>query len=146
MFFYNILKKDVFNLKKPIIFLLILSIGVLFVISGCDYLEKEAVGQKVSQKGMLEGSTYTAGHGEKLVLDAEDLSNLIVLRETSPGSGIYTPDVFYGCIGFKNCNGNAGCFSSASCDWSGGYSIVSCKYDCGEGCGGGECKVEIIPS
>ena len=44
MFFY---KKEVFRLRKSIMFLLILSVGALFVISGCASLEEEAVGQEI---------------------------------------------------------------------------------------------------
>jgi len=40
-------------MKKSIMFLLILCIGALFVLSGCSYIEKEAVGQRVSNLNVL---------------------------------------------------------------------------------------------
>ncbi|MBL7148057.1 MAG: hypothetical protein ISS82_04490 [Nanoarchaeota archaeon] len=130
-------------MRKYMILVLVLLVLGLFVISGCS----GPVGKSL-QTGELVGNTYKAGPGEKLVLDAENKSKLIILKEISPGGGTYQIlDVFV------YCGGNAGCSSPTylcfpmSCTWTNyGGGLMSCGADCGSDCGGVKsCAVSTNP-
>ena len=130
--------------KKCVVIFVLLIVG-LFVISGCS----GPVGKPV-QTGKLEGSIYTAGPGEKLVLDAEYTSNLMVLKETSLGGGIYQIDMTVKCGGSQTCQGNdPSCGGSIPCVWeSTGPGLMSCSAPCPSECPErtGYCVVAVFSS
>ncbi|MFH1209750.1 MAG: hypothetical protein V1663_03100 [archaeon] len=129
-------------MKRGFILLTILLLASMIFISGCKIIDKDAVGQSLTQKGKLEGSTYTAGTNEKLVLDVGDPSKLIVLRENS--EGIYEVYKTITCQQIDVCENTVGC-SQPLCTFTTGSSFhTTCRVDCGENCGGyNECPITI---